>query len=62
MNCYPSWSEWDLLFEEEKEAIEIWSMLKDFESTISGKQGSDAKKYQERQVEEIIRKVKDEEN
>ena len=28
--------------------------------TISGNLGSDAKKYQERQVEEIIRKVSDE--
>lgn len=28
--------------------------------TISGKPGSDAKKYQERQVEEILRKVRDE--
>lgn len=28
--------------------------------TISGKLGSDAKKYQERQVKEIIRKAKDE--
>ena len=28
--------------------------------TISGKLGSDAKKYQERQVEEIIKRTKDE--
>ena len=28
--------------------------------TISGKLGDDAKRYQERQVEEMVRKVKDE--